>query len=222
MTPGISVLLPTRKRLDHLRESVSSLVSTAADPASLEYLFYTDEDDSTVLFALPDLRGADKGELRGARLGYENMHVYYNTLASRARGKLLFIWNDDTRMLTPRWDALLLDKAERPLVQCIRRDTGAVADDTFPVVDRRIFAAVGHLALHCYVDSWLGRVATAAGVQLLRNDIVFHHHRLSDQVQDDNSRAVNGPEGHAKFFTMDAQRAEDVRRIRAMLERVQP
>lgn len=228
MSYRISVLLPTRKRPNGLRAAVTTLMDLASRPEQVEYVFATDTDDASVFEILKTNVGSifaegQAHEMRTERLGYHRMHDYYNELAARAKGELLFIWNDDTEMQTKGWDELLLAAIEpkRPLVQFMRRNSYDKADETFPVVDRRIFEAVGHLANHCYVDLWLGRVSAAAGVMHLRNDVVFHHHRWTDGVQDDNSRAVNGPEGHGKWFTMDAERAADAQKITELLKRLE-
>lgn len=214
----ISVLLPTRTRYEPLQRAVSTLFDLAADPESIELLLRTDDDTPTALskIAIPDVWRKTCQEWRGSRLGYGRMHDYYNGLAERAQGKLLFVWNDDTEMLTQGWDRLLLQSiGETPLVHFIHRDINQETDDTFPVVDRRIFEALGHLSLHCYVDTWLSRVSLAAGLRHMRRDVVFHHHRFNDQVQLDNSRALASGHGHDRWQTMEAERAADVATLKA-------
>lgn len=215
MAIEISVLLPTRGRFDRLPRALGSLHVLAADTSRIEYLLRTDVDQPSVAafgFDVPP-----HTELRGERWGYGRMHDYYGELAAAAQGRLLFVWNDDTEMLTPRWDELLLAEAEKPLVQFIRRDTCQTADDTFPVVDRRIYEAVGRLSAHCYVDTWLSHVSRDAGVRHFRNDIVFHHHRLDDQTQRDNLAALQGE--HQRFGQLLEERAADAQKIRELLAR---
>jgi hypothetical protein len=218
VTPTISVLLPTRGRPSGLHAALTTLLEHAAHPEDLEVLVRGDDDDRASVRPSAAAYFGSASLSFGARLGYARMHDYYNELAARARGRLLFVWNDDTEMLTPRWDEMLLAAATTPLVQFMRVEHKGVADTTFPVVDRRIFEAVGRLANHCYVDTWLDRVSAAAGVQHLRNDIVFRHHRLSDQTAQDNRDAIS--QEHARWFALDDERAADAAKIKELLERL--
>lgn len=210
----ISVLLPTRGRFQRLHRAIGSLYESALDTARIEVLLRTDDDQphAATFFETPRFI-----ELRGPRWGYGAMDRYYNELAAAAQGRLLFVWNDDTEMLTPKWDELLLTVTE-PRVQFIRRDVCQTADDTFPVVDRRIYESVGRLSGHCYVDTWLSHVSRDAGVRYFRNDIVFHHHRLNDQTQTDNVAALQGE--HERFGQLLDERAKDAAKIRELLAHI--
>ncbi len=215
---NITVMLPTRGRPAHLREAVGTLVRTAYRPDTIEILFRTDDDDRAVLNDYVGC-GVSVREFRGVRHGYGAMHLYYNELASAAYGRLLLLWNDDTEMLTKNWDRALIECADAskiPLVQFIRRSGIPKIDDTLPVIDRRVIEAIGHVSLHCYCDTWLSRVAEGAGLRVFREDIVFHHHRLDDATQQDNAAAVHGGEGHRRWFEMDAERAADVQKLKAL------
>lgn len=216
MTIEISVLLPTRGRFERLSRAMGSLFDLAADAGRIEFLLRTDVDQPSV--ASLGLAVPPHTEIRGERWGYGRMHDYYEQLARAAHpeARLLFVWNDDTEMLTPKWDELLLTVTE-PRVQFIRRDVCQTADDTFPVVDRRIHNAVGRLSGHCYVDTWLSHVSRDAGVRHFRNDIVFHHDRLNDQTQSDNVAALRGE--HERFGQLLDERAKDAAKIRELLAR---
>ena len=49
---NISILLPTRKRLDLLKKSVQSLINNARQPDKLQFLFAVDEDDNKTFLYL--------------------------------------------------------------------------------------------------------------------------------------------------------------------------
>lgn len=211
---NISVLLPTRGRYAGMCAAVETLFQLAAAPTKIEFLIRADFDDSAYYnLVIPSAWNFYLAS--GPRLGYANMHGYYNELAEMARGKLLFVWNDDTEMLTQGWDEMLLKFAHTPVVQFVRVENKGQADTTFPVIDRRIFETVGRLSAHCYVDTWLDKVSAMAGVQVLRNDIVIRHHRLNDQTASDNRAAINNE--HARWFGMDAERARDAEKVKELL-----
>lgn len=225
MKPKISILLPTRGRADRLRSAIFSLFDTASTLTHLELVVRMDDDDQAThdspVWTEIAWKAGKLANLKihgGPRLGYARMHDYYNELAEHADGRLLFIWNDDTEMLTEGWDDKLLRLADEhgPVVQFMRVQAKAHADTTFPVVDRRIFEAVGHLAQHCYVDTWLDKVSAMAGVQVLRNDIVFRHDRLNDQTASDNRSAIAAE--HNRWFALDELRRADADKVRALLD----
>lgn len=218
----ISVLLPTRGRPNGMRNALHTLHALASRPETIEYVLRTDDDDLSDSEIMSYAGGLRLRRFRGKRLGYARMHDYYNGLARQARGDVLLNWNDDAEMVTPNWDHLITVGVDpkKPIVQFIRRDTLETADDTFPFTDRRIFQAVGRLSGHCNCDTWLSYVARDAGVRVFRNDIVFHHHRLDDQLMIDNQAAVKIE--HPKFDLpeMVAERAIDTKKITQLLEKL--
>ncbi len=199
MKKTISVLLPARGRATHLKPCIASIFDLADSPDDVEVLVRLDDDDPqfdaecTVLRAYPPSRVKC---FKGPRLGYRGMHVYYNDLADRSAGRWLFFWNDDMVMLTPGWDRLTCEAPEFS-VQFPRRDTTKTTDYTLPVVGRPIFEALGHLSLNAYADAWLSDVSGFAGTSIIRDDIVFMHHRLNDQTLREQSNG--GPDEWKKF-----------------------
>lgn len=229
MKPSISILLPTRGRPDYLRRSLESLSDLAAEPDDLELIVYYDDDDATAP-AITDAAQAfspTNTVLHSERMGYKRGHDYYNQLAAAAHGDLLFVWNDDSDMLTPLWDEMLLDAPhclER--IQFMRRDTLEKADITFPVVGRRVYDTLGHISLNCHCDLWLGQISSpctgsdhahdqpTAEIAIFRNDILFVHHRLDDQTAKDRDGNYDLDTYHGA--EMVAARQEDVRKLLEM------
>jgi hypothetical protein len=226
----ISILLPTRKRPDGLTACVKTLMDTAHRPERVEYLYATDTDDRPAMEILQErgvipagenltARGQHR-EWRGPRLGYAKMFAYYNLLASKARGRLLFVWNDDCEMVTRGWDELLLQLADgKPMVQFIRRDIFENADDTFPIVDRRLRDHLGYLSrLHCACDTWLSVVSQAAGNRVFRQDVVFHHHRFQDEVmaQGQQIAIAQSP----RFGDLHREQKEDAEKMRELIKKL--
>lgn len=201
--PKISVLLPTRGRWDPCRRSVLALRQLAERPRDIEVLLRHDDDDPPPPFSKDEDEAGAFCAFRifgGLRHGYGGMHHYYNELARAARGDWLLIWNDDTDMLTPGWDARLLE-APPFCVQFPRRDITETTDFTFPVLGRPIYEVLGHVATNGYCDAWLSDVTCYASVAVLRDDIVFHHHRLDDETM--RGQHAEGPAEWARFASID-------------------
>lgn len=209
---AISILLPTRKRAEMLARSVESMYRLAARPDDIELLLRVDDDDPTDYGSY--VGRANATVIRGPRWGYRNMHRYYDQLSSASSGRWLFIWNDDTYMLTPRWDELLLSLDGQMRVQFPKRDILAKCDTTFPVFPKTLHEVMGSLAENCHVDSWLDAVSYEVGILTYRDDIVFHHDRPEDEVA--NERVYAWEEFQAN--DMRSARADAVARLRRYLE----
>lgn len=210
MTPSISMLLPARGRPENLRASVASVFDLAADPDRVEVLIRLDDDDRHIaaeLRALRDLGGMGTRILveTGARLGYAQMHGYYNGLAARALGEWLYLWNDDIEGLTPRWDDLLRD-APPFSVQWPRRDITTTTDFTLPVLGRPVYDAIGHVSVNAYCDAWIADCSGYAGASIIRDDIAFVHHRLNDET------LVQQQDGNVEWSKFSAEEQLALRR----------
>lgn len=214
-SPRVSVICPARGRPEYLRSAVDSLLSRAAHPEQVELLFRFDEDDPSLAQEIDACFAIDPCDRTvisvGPRHGYVGLYRYYNELSAMARGEWLLLWNDDTTMVTDGWDDLLLEGPQNT-VQFLRVDSKPEADPTFPATHRGVYEAMGHLSLNAHCDAWISDVSWWAGCQVLRNDIVFHHHLLADETAQgrvDDMPRFKGPE-------QVAVRAIDIERVKAL------
>jgi len=90
----ISVLLPTRGRRDLLKKSIHTLIDKANQKDKVEILFGIDEDDEGIQEFIKEEMAPyfnkHKVEARASvfkPLGYENLHIYVNTLAGADTGE---------------------------------------------------------------------------------------------------------------------------------------
>lgn len=219
MNEVVSALYPARGRPYALRRSALAFLTLAARPERVELLFRFDADDPHLQAEMGALSSVAREFPRsrvvvivGERFGYVRLYEYFNELATISRGAWLLQWNDDTHILTPRWDELLFE-APPVSVQLLRRDVCETADPTFPATGRPVYEAMGHISLNAHCDAWVSDVSWWAKCQVLRNDIVFHHDCLADQTAgervDDMDR-FKGPE-------QTALRAVDIERVKARM-----
>lgn len=212
----VSVLLPARGRPDGFARALGSLCRLARDSRRVEVLARVDNDDPTAYpETMPEF--ARYVLVRGPRLGYRHVFEHFNELAGIARGDWLVNWNDDVEMLTTYWDDLL--RLGPPYsIQFLRRDILERADTTFPVTGRSVYEAMGHLSLQTHADDWLRVVAELSGTGFWRDDIVFHHYRLSDQTSRERD---SGGYDLAGFQSpdMQAKMVADAERVRAAAPR---
>lgn len=225
MTRGISVLLPTRKRLGGLVRTVNVLRELAGRPDDLEFLVRVDDDDPT---DYGDFLATTPGVvfLRGPRWGYKNMHMYYGQLAAAASHPWCQIWNDDMFMITNYWDQVLLARNPEKLhVQFLKRDTYGPevpgdpyknTDTACPAFPKKLFELMGRVSDNAHVDSWLDYVSEALGIKTFRHDIVYHHDRLEDETAHE---CIAGWDWEAfQNEKNTSSRTDDINKIRAFFD----
>ena len=179
----ISVLLPTRGRREVLKSSLESLISKASDPEHIELLLGIDDDDEGVKEYIekeiaPMLR-EHRVECRAnifKPLGYENLHVYVNTLAGSATGEWLFFWNDDGVMVTDGWDDVIRGYTGQFKLLAPRDNHDGHPYAIFPIVPRDWFTLIDHLSQNAQNDAWLSHIAYMLDI-FERIDVEFIHDR---------------------------------------------
>jgi len=106
----VSVLIPTRGRVERLRKLLHSYDLTTHGALS-ELVFRVDEDDLPSQHFL-----SDQHVVTGPRYeGYVSMSTFFNELAAAATGDVLMCGNDDMVFRTPGWpEAILVAANEYP------------------------------------------------------------------------------------------------------------
>lgn len=211
----ISVLLPSRGRPKALRETVAGLLDLADRPDSIQVLVAADPDD-------PETREADlpaRATVWTApeRYGYPRLHEYVNRLAGLSDGDWLMLWNDDARILTAGWDALV---GEQPPGVLWPRSNDIPTCNTFPIWPRAWTEHLGHVSLSPHCDSWIQYLGQSLD-RHERVDVDILHDRADlTGGHDDQTRA----ESLAGYRTadygspaMEAARTADVTALRQYL-----
>jgi hypothetical protein len=193
----ISVLLPTRGRREVLKSSLESLISKATDPENVELLLGIDEDDEGAREYIeqeiaPMLREY-KVECRAnifKPLGYENLHVYVNTLAGNASGEWLFFWNDDGIMVTDGWDDVIRSYTGQFKLLAPRDNHDGHPYAIFPIVPRDWYTLIDHLSQNAQNDAWLSHIAYMLDI-FERIDVEFIHDRADITGNNDDPTFQN-------------------------------
>jgi GT2 family glycosyltransferase len=113
---GISVVVPTRDRIDLLLPCIESLIATAGPEADFEIIIV---DNGTTDAATSDyLRtGQARGAFRVVPVDEPFNWARLNNLAARhARNPILLFLNNDTECLTPGWDREIADLFADPMI----------------------------------------------------------------------------------------------------------
>jgi len=89
----ISVLVPTRRRVERLKRFLESYSATRADRSQVELVFRCDNDDPDTIGFLCSF---DWKFIVGPRVkGYKSLPSFYNEMVKIASGDLLICGNDD-------------------------------------------------------------------------------------------------------------------------------
>jgi len=172
---NITILLPTRKRVDTLKKSIESLINTSKYPDKLQFLFAVDEDDIDTIKFLKTSSYPNQGVLTFKPMGYENIHKYNNTLALYSHGKWLMFFNDDAIMTTQYWDSKIMDRGSTFRVLRVKEQTSHPYA-IFPIFPRDWFILLDHISLHGQNDAWISEIAYS--LDIMRDiDINIIHDR---------------------------------------------
>jgi hypothetical protein len=189
----ISVLVPTRRRIESLGKLLRSYASTVGSGGAAELVFRCDSDDADTIACL---RQTPHRFIVGPRReGYKSLPVFFNEMAAIAEGDVLMCANDDIEFRTPGWPALVLDEANK------YRDgifnigvTVGLNDDRFPfsIVSRRLVDAMGCLndPRLLYSDVFLLDVARAFQ-RAVRLESVSVFHDWAGHRDDETRRDAN-------------------------------
>jgi glycosyltransferase involved in cell wall biosynthesis len=101
----ISIILPTRGRVNMLKELVDSVVKTASDLSRVEIALRVDEDDQGTIDFVNSITSVDHKVFIGSRHGY--FAEYFNDAHSVATGDIFMMCNDDLLFRSPGWDLVV-------------------------------------------------------------------------------------------------------------------
>ena len=142
--PPISIIIPTRNRLDLVRTCLEGVAAT--EYPNIEVIVVdNDSDDPTTLAYLAEQERAGVQVLR--HTGAFNYSAINNRAVAQARGQLLCLLNNDIEILSPDWLAIMA-------TQALRDDVGAVgAQLLYPdgrIQHAGVVIGVGNAAGHAH------------------------------------------------------------------------
>lgn len=114
--PPLSIIVPTRNRVDLLRTCLNGVAATAYPQVEV-IVVDNDSDDPETLAFLAALDPVRHRVLRHS--GPFNYSAINNQAADAARGRLLCLLNNDIEMIDPYWLATMVTQALRPEVGAV-------------------------------------------------------------------------------------------------------
>lgn len=183
MKPLISILCPTRRRPEQVRQLIETGLSTAKHPTRLEFVFYVDGDDPT-RHKVQEFQKLDLGPVvrvvTGPRIVLSAM---WNACYEQASADVLMQCGDDIRFRTRDWDTAVLSQFLRypDRIVLVHGQDGIQGSTlaTHGFIHRRWVNQVGYfvppLFASDYNDLWLTYVADQLGRRVYLPDVYTEH-----------------------------------------------
>lgn len=220
----ISILCPSRGRPNNVHRLVSSALSSSSVP--LEFIFYFDEDDTTINSALS---GLQVKHVVGPRIVLSKM---WNRCYEEASNDIVMHCGDDIVFRSPGWDSLVLeafDRYEDKIILVYGRD--GIQDQglgTHSFIHRNWVNTVGYFVppyfSSDYNDTWLNDVAEALGRRVYIPEIYTEHmHFVAGKGPIDKTHAERLARHSADrvedlYISKASEREADVVKLRNFIE----
>jgi len=166
MYPLVSILIPSRKRLETLKRAINSFRSLAAQPDRVEIIVRLHHSDrESVEWALPRrsefllIIGDDMDSFRSA-------HKFANCMAAVSSGDWLWASADDFEIVTPGWDNVIAGISKTPRTDYIVRHAEQVGypNERVSIVSRGFYDAIGSLGHTEFSDTYVDALAWSSQV----------------------------------------------------------
>ncbi|MCB5909705.1 aspartyl/asparaginyl beta-hydroxylase domain-containing protein [Streptomyces pinistramenti] len=235
----LSLLCPTRNRVDNLNTFLRSVQRTAAAPGRIEVLCYVDDDDPS----LPEYRALfDRARTHYGAIGRCALHVgppigvaaAWNHLAEHADGDFLLMANDDQLYVDYGWDVALDQRADdltrlhEDAVLCLYFDAAQYPEGgcDFPIVSRPWYDTLGYFVPTIFqqweVEKWvfdlaqrLGRLYPVPGVFVEHRHYQDYKAPFDDTYQRHRMTREKSFADHALFLRTEGRRVAEVDKLAA-------
>lgn len=210
----ISLLLPSRERLNLKLTLISSIITSVKDINNIEIVFGIDDDDPTrdivykIAAALPCVRIVDiKND--GKFIGINRI---WNILAANTDNEIFGYVGDDMVFKTPNWDELILEefnskncpKDNIKLVHCYdgHRNVDEICVNAF--VHRKYYDILGYFTKEDFLinwsDQWMYQTFNTFKRVKYRRDIhIQHNHWVYGARKRDNTANRMLADNHDKI-----------------------
>lgn len=202
----ISILLPTRKRVELVKKSLKSLLDNAAHPERIEVMLAIDEDDTeSCNFFQNHLWQEFISQWPvtcditvTARYGYTGLFKYVNLLGQKSSGQHLMFWNDDALMLSQNWDIEIDKEAGFFGVLRMQCPNHPHPFALFPIIPRKWQELFGCISKVAHSDWWIYQICNPLG-RLKNIPVEVYHDRAdltggnnADETYQEQSYALDG------------------------------
>ena len=178
-TPLVSILIPTRGRVQKLLHAVDSCWSLACEKKLLEFVFKVDDDDQETLAIVEKLNAIVpyKCLVTPRGRGYGDLHEWISMMAKLSSGVWILLFSDDAKMTTQGWDQQL---ALHPMFEdginlLIPKVVQRSPTNEFLFLSRTVFDVLGWMGPSPHVDTWLATIMMMLDRAFYSSSIIIDH-----------------------------------------------
>ena len=190
----ISIVLPTRKRVDRLNETIYSILSLADESnINFEIIIKADYDDIDTIDYMKNYSNeyVNIKFLISSRLGgWLNMVDYVEDMIDIAKGKWILNVNDDMVFTSKNWNTIIMSHLDKFCI-CYPQVNGY--KESFPVYPKKLKHILGHISPHNQIDTYLYTLGNHTGINKYVTDVTFYHHQneIEDETHLEKGNLVN-------------------------------
>lgn len=189
-SPLVTVMVPSRGRVQLLERSLLSLRSMAKDPSRVQVVARVDADDRATVEFVNTRKDLVSNVITAPRgRGYADLHLMYNDMCKLAQGRFLFLWNDDATLVSHDWDEDLarFDDGKICYINSNLNDGRGRDVYLFPIVHRSWYDTTGHFSMSPHNDTYVYN-AFCGFPQLFRHSGITIRHDALQLLHDTTSR----------------------------------
>jgi len=233
----VSILCPSRGRIDLIKKTIDSVYNNAKDPSRIEFLIRLDSDDTVALSRISEITNykLDTFVIVGERFrGYGDLHIFVNEMCALSRGEFIFLFNDDSEIVSKDWEESLIKYRNQTVILNPFTTSSRTSPflpnwqqhlNTFPIISRNIYETMGHFALQAHIDTWIVELNNRLQIEKPINEIKIYHDR-ADRTGNNNDQTfkerteqwkTSSPEFNLNMF--NKLRDNDYKRLCKLLGR---
>lgn len=226
----LSLLLPTRQRVDHLDRFLKSLIENTSCLKTIEIIIYVDNDD--IASQKYENKGLNITKVIGPRL---TMGQYNTVCYSYSAGNIVMLANDDVVIETRDWDSLLkteLSKVSDEVYLAYPNDGFNKKNlCTFPILSRKTCEALVYPFPPLYKRLFIDTHVMDVFIRLNRcikqrviylEDIKFTHLKLNSHINESNAIQRINHDDDVSFVLLRNLRESQSRRLKSIVNSEKP
>jgi hypothetical protein len=211
--PFISIILPSRKRVEMLNETLYSIYSLAdLNNPNFEIIIKVDFDDHETLDYIKNWSNEYENLhfiINSRKKGFLNLVDFLEDMMDLAKGKYILAANDDMMFKTQNWNTIL-DKCLTdfkiyfPFVNGYR--------ESFWCIPKELYTVLGHIAPHNQTDTYLNWLGQVLGIIEYIDDIeLYHRFDYEDETSFDKVEVININYASRDYHRNSPEFKEDIR-----------
>lgn len=174
--PFVSIIFPSRKRVEMLNETLYSIYSLAdLENPNFEIIIKIDFDDHETLDYIKNWSNEYENLyfiVSSRKQGFLNVVDFTEDMIDLAKGKYILVANDDMLFKTQDWNTILESrltdfKIYFPYVNGYR--------ESFWCVPKELYTTLGHVSHHNQIDTYLNWLGQVLGIVEYVDEIELYH-----------------------------------------------